>query len=255
MSTESINVDNITADQEHLSQTLANLDPSEELRILRARIAQLECQQTTNSSTSSASFDFVAQDGNEQQQNALHEKVLKLEMYQKEQQLYIVDLQKTVAMLSDTMNGKAPIPQQNRWDSAACGKYLVISGPDQSIVQHTGEKAGKDRSVLAVEPVPKCPFGIFYYEIKMFGEEPCSFGLATKRMHLKDKPSFGVGDVVGCGVNLTTRQIIYTKNGQRLDTADMFLGFNDEELFPCVTLSEVGDKIEANFGPFFEYKF
>uniref|UniRef100_A0A914HU11 B30.2/SPRY domain-containing protein n=1 Tax=Globodera rostochiensis TaxID=31243 RepID=A0A914HU11_GLORO len=294
MSTESTNVDNITTDQEHLSQTVANL-AFEELRFLHAQIAQLECQQAMNSPTSSASFDLLAQDGNEQQQNALHEKVLKLEMYQKEQQLYIVDLQKKVAMLSDTINGKAPIPQQNRWDSAACDKYLAISGSDQSIVQYTEKAGGKDRSVFAIEPVPKCPFGIFYYEIKMFGEEPCSFGLATKRMHLKDamvgaykgtyayesdgtfwghdvdgcsfynrrsgppyvkgKPSFGVGDVVGCGVNLITRQIIYTKNGQRLDTADMFLGFNDEELFTCVTLTDVGTKIEANFGPYFEYKF
>uniref|UniRef100_A0A183BMK0 EF-hand domain-containing protein n=1 Tax=Globodera pallida TaxID=36090 RepID=A0A183BMK0_GLOPA len=36
-----------------------NLDPSEELRLLRARIAQLERQQTTKPSTSNASFNLL----------------------------------------------------------------------------------------------------------------------------------------------------------------------------------------------------
>uniref|UniRef100_A0A183BU52 Uncharacterized protein n=1 Tax=Globodera pallida TaxID=36090 RepID=A0A183BU52_GLOPA len=43
----------------------ANLDPSEELRLLRARIAQLERQQSINSPTSSATFDLLAQNEND----------------------------------------------------------------------------------------------------------------------------------------------------------------------------------------------
>uniref|UniRef100_A0A183CRZ2 Coiled-coil domain-containing protein 160 n=1 Tax=Globodera pallida TaxID=36090 RepID=A0A183CRZ2_GLOPA len=65
LSIESTNEGDITADQEHLWPTFANLDPSEELRLLRARIAQLERQQTVNlPSSSNASFDFVAENRN-----------------------------------------------------------------------------------------------------------------------------------------------------------------------------------------------
>uniref|UniRef100_A0A183BVJ3 WD_REPEATS_REGION domain-containing protein n=1 Tax=Globodera pallida TaxID=36090 RepID=A0A183BVJ3_GLOPA len=59
-SAESTNDGGITADQEHLWSTFANLNPSEELRLLRDRIAQLELQQTINSSASSNDFDLVA---------------------------------------------------------------------------------------------------------------------------------------------------------------------------------------------------
>uniref|UniRef100_A0A914H6J3 BTB domain-containing protein n=1 Tax=Globodera rostochiensis TaxID=31243 RepID=A0A914H6J3_GLORO len=72
-------------------------------------------------------------------------------------------------------NGRAVtagLTLENRWDSAACHEDLTLTEPNRLIVQN------RNRSVFAVQPIPKNPFGIFYYEGGVI------IGLGTKQMPL-----------------------------------------------------------------------
>ncbi|KAI3415293.1 hypothetical protein GPALN_004906 [Globodera pallida] len=186
------------------------------------------------------------------------------------------------------MDNLGLIPQ-NKWEPVVSHKDLALFGTERLIAQHTGI-APANRSLLAEWPIPKNHFGIFFFEVNIVKKQKhlagIAIGLAPKQIPLGDfvgcyegtyayqsngtfwghdvegcsndgrpcingKPAFEEGDVIGCGVNLATRQIIYTKNGQRLDTTNMFVTYAD--LHPCVTLYHTDDKIEANFGPNFKY--
>uniref|UniRef100_A0A183BJP4 B30.2/SPRY domain-containing protein n=1 Tax=Globodera pallida TaxID=36090 RepID=A0A183BJP4_GLOPA len=153
------------------------------------------------------------------------------------------------AVVVAELGGIGTIRQQNRWDSAACHRGLALFEPDQLIVQNGGDWGGW-RSVRAEHPIPKGNSGISYFEVQMLGKGPVHIGLATKQMPLdkavgpyegsyayegdgtlwgpaaveangrcsfiEGQLKFGKGAVIGCGVNLATGQIFYTKDGQRL---------------------------------------
>uniref|UniRef100_A0A914HAE2 B30.2/SPRY domain-containing protein n=1 Tax=Globodera rostochiensis TaxID=31243 RepID=A0A914HAE2_GLORO len=157
---------------------------------------------------------------------------------------------------------------------------LTVSGPDRLTVQFTSSHWFENSSVFAEFPIPRT--GIFYYEAKIlsirrrvyvglahrqmpvdrrvgyfrgtyaFGSDGTFWGHAVGDHRLSagvhpfitGRPEFGVGNTIGCGVDLANRQIIYSLNGQRLDTAGLHVGPADF-LFPCVTLYDAQDKIEG----------
>ncbi|KAI3418672.1 hypothetical protein GPALN_007780 [Globodera pallida] len=215
------------------------------------------------------------------QKNVLQqEKLVKLEKCQKEEQLNIVSLQKTVATLCE-------IGLINRWDSTACHPRIALSWPGRLVVQHNGKKNGWGSVIaekplrwkhayfelkivekkgniligLATSPMPLdkyvgAPEGTYGYEGDrgyLWGHEfeGCSHAIDGRPVIVGKLP-FGVDNVVGCGLNLETRQLIYTLNGKRLDT-DRLLFASTTDLYPCVSLAGSGTEIEANFGPNFQY--
>uniref|UniRef100_A0A183CT82 BZIP domain-containing protein n=1 Tax=Globodera pallida TaxID=36090 RepID=A0A183CT82_GLOPA len=113
ISAKSSTAGDITADQEYLWPTFSNLEPSEELRLLRARIAELERQQSVNSSTSAnAGFVFVAQNrkrrriegGHEDTKEFLGKKLEQMEALQTRMEECQNQQQKTIDNLTEKLN-------------------------------------------------------------------------------------------------------------------------------------------------------
>ncbi|KAL3068964.1 hypothetical protein niasHS_015679 [Heterodera schachtii] len=168
-------------------------------------------------------------------------------------------------------------PHKNCWDDAYCHKQIQIFDDDSLMVIYNGGSNGW-RSVFAEQST-------FYFEIKLavvknfalvgfaYKKEPFTEirerrgtfafeGDATlwadgsgREGHVK----FSRGDVVGCAIiiryNPRIHQIIFTKNGQRLETADLSAPYSadDPPLFPCISLQNSGDLAVANFGPNFKF--
>ncbi|ORX48566.1 SPRY-domain-containing protein [Hesseltinella vesiculosa] len=59
-------------------------------------------------------------------------------------------------------------------------------------------------------------------------------------------PTFGVGDVVGCGLDFRNNSIFFTRNGVHLGTA--FCNLRSRSFYPMVGFKTPGDRIHTNFG-------
>lgn len=60
-------------------------------------------------------------------------------------------------------------------------------------------------------------------------------------------PSFGVGDIVGCGLDLKRNIVFFTKNGRSFGVAVYNLP-NDIAWYPTTCLNSRNEKVEINFG-------
>uniref|UniRef100_A0A914HKM8 B30.2/SPRY domain-containing protein n=1 Tax=Globodera rostochiensis TaxID=31243 RepID=A0A914HKM8_GLORO len=239
----------------------AEQDINEELRLLRQEIGTLK-------------------ENNRKQE----QKIADMGEHQQQQDRAIVWL---AARVNEV--GATGLTLGNRWDSDARHSDLKLTKPLRLIVEHKGGHSAVC-SILAERPIPRKDFGYFYFEITITQDSNVYIGLANRGMPLNTcvggyegtysyggpsgylwghsvegsyqngngrpfitgRPKFGIGQKVGCGVNLATRQIHYAVDGNYIDTTGLFVS-STADLYPCVTLLEISAKIEASFGPIFSF--
>ncbi|KAK7468487.1 hypothetical protein VKT23_002993 [Stygiomarasmius scandens] len=173
-----------------------------------------------------------------------------------------------------------PLQLPTRWDSETCHQHLSLSDNGRELTFQSASSTTTDSNAAAartVQPIPPA-CGIYYYEVKVqskgqkayisigfagpnvrtsrlpgwepdswgyHGDDGCSF--ATEKKGTAYGPTFGLDDVIGCGIDFTTHRAFYTKNG-------VFLGLVFEnvgkgiDLYPSVGLQHTGESIKVNFG-------
>ncbi|KAL3076633.1 hypothetical protein niasHT_039087 [Heterodera trifolii] len=230
---------------------------------LLERIAELEKQQKQQKEENEKKV-FVFQNA----QKTLSEKIKAMEKQMKKEQQNMLFLN----------------IRQNCWDVKFCHNELEITGTDCLTVVNKQKQSKGWRTVFAEHPIPSEDHssGIFYFEIGVeYLDGGVLIGFAAKQKPFLSVVSragtyayrnncyvyidgsidnssiygssknFSSEDIVGCGVNLATRQIIFTKNGRRLDVSNSLVSSFAVPLFPFISLYGFGDKIVANFGPKF----
>nr|AFD54150.1 ran-binding protein 6 [Heterodera glycines] len=135
--------------------------------------------------------------------------------------------------------------------SAAAGRIGIIYAEYRIIAKNLILHIG-----LSTKEMPLC---------NSLGYAPISYGYASfgviegknangNGVKIGDNvPFFDTGDVVGCGLNWATRQVFFTKNGQRLDITNLYVDEETADFYPTVSMLSYGAAVEANFGPNFQY--
>ncbi|KAH7883956.1 hypothetical protein F5I97DRAFT_1897017 [Phlebopus sp. FC_14] len=172
-----------------------------------------------------------------------------------------------------------PLLLPTRWSNEYRDPLLSVCGDGRELV-YQGTPGGSDKDAAmartSISVPPAC--AIFYYEVEITskssksrisigfvgyevkisrlpGWEKNSWGYHgdTGTVCAGDKngasfgPPFGVGDIIGCGIDFSQNRIFYTKNGSFLGTAFDNVG-KDCDVYPAVGLCYTGESTRANFG-------
>lgn len=166
-----------------------------------------------------------------------------------------------------------------RWCDEFRNALLSVSGDGGDLIyQGTPSTSEKDTAAArTVVPVPPA-CGIYYFEVELTGKASksrVSIGFIGRDVKLSRLPgweknswgyhgdsgtiysgdrngttfgtTFGVGDIVGCGIDFCQNKVFYTKNGSLLGTVFDNVG-KDGDIYPAVGLCHTGESIRANFG-------
>ncbi|KAK0208025.1 concanavalin A-like lectin/glucanase domain-containing protein, partial [Desarmillaria ectypa] len=169
-----------------------------------------------------------------------------------------------------------------RWSEEVRHQSLNVSADGREL-SYQGSSCNGDRDTAHAaaartdHPIPRA-CGIYYYEVyvgskeqkahisigftgrdvkvsRLPGWEPNSWGyhgddgcsFATERNGTAYGPTYGLGDVIGCGIDFTTNRAFFTKNGTLIGPVFENVGEN-LDLFPSVGLQHSNEMIRANFG-------
>ncbi|GLB36579.1 putative protein with domain in SPla and the RYanodine receptor [Lyophyllum shimeji] len=166
-----------------------------------------------------------------------------------------------------------------RWSDQFRHALLSVSGDGRDLTYH-GASCSGDRDAAAartVHPIPPA-CGIYYYEVEIIskgqkghisigfagrevklsrlpgwepnswgyhGDDGCSF--AAEKTGTKYGPTFGTGDIIGCGIDFTTHKAFFTKNGALLGPVFDNIG-KDIDIYPSIGLRHAGEAVRVNFG-------
>ncbi|KAJ7630430.1 SPRY-domain-containing protein [Roridomyces roridus] len=77
------------------------------------------------------------------------------------------------------------------------------------------------------------------------GDDGCSF--AAEKNGTPFGPTFGTGDTIGCGIDFSTHQAFFTKNGNLIGSVFKDIG-KSIDLYPSIGLRHSGEAVRVNFG-------
>ncbi|KAJ7456433.1 concanavalin A-like lectin/glucanase domain-containing protein [Mycena latifolia] len=176
-----------------------------------------------------------------------------------------------------------PSPQvlnlPTRWSERYRHELLSVS-PDGRDVTYQGASSNGDKDAAAARtthPIPPA-CGIYYYEVDILskgnkghisigfagkdvrlsrlpgweqnswgyhGDDGCTF--AAEKNGTPFGPTFGTGDTIGCGIDFSTYQAFFTKNGTLIGSAFKDIG-KTCDLYPSIGLRHSGEAVRVNFG-------